>query len=176
MTVLIVGAGPTGLMLACDLIPQWRTEEILADRFASLGGRVELDTELTGFTQAVDGVTAQTSCGPIRARYLVGCDGGRSTVRKAMGVPALPVRGVHGRRRGARADLDSLRRILLERSDRTNIRLHDLRWISLYQVNVRMVDRYRASCVLLAGDPALAGAPEALLLVVTYGGRWPRLR
>jgi 2-polyprenyl-6-methoxyphenol hydroxylase-like FAD-dependent oxidoreductase len=49
------------------LIPQWRTDEILAQRFASLGGCVELDTELTGFTQDRDGVTAQTSRGPIRA-------------------------------------------------------------------------------------------------------------
>jgi 2-polyprenyl-6-methoxyphenol hydroxylase-like FAD-dependent oxidoreductase len=68
------------------LIPQWRTDELLAERFASMGGRVEPDTELTGFTQDGDGVTAQTSRGSIRVRYLVGCDGGRSTVRKAMGV------------------------------------------------------------------------------------------
>ncbi|MGH3827054.1 MAG: FAD-dependent monooxygenase [Pseudonocardiaceae bacterium] len=40
------------------LIPQWRTDKILADRLVALGGRVEFDTELTGFTQDDTGVTA----------------------------------------------------------------------------------------------------------------------
>jgi hypothetical protein len=40
------------------------------------------------------------------------------------------------------------------RSGRTDIRLHDLRWISLYRINVRMVDRFRVHRVFLAGDAA----------------------
>lgn len=71
------------------LIPQWRTDQILAARFAELGGTIEFDTKVTGFTEHGDGVTVQTSRGAIRADYLVGADGGRSTVRKASGVQFL---------------------------------------------------------------------------------------
>ncbi|GAA1975112.1 FAD-dependent monooxygenase [Amycolatopsis minnesotensis] len=71
-------------------VPQFRTEEILRARLAELGAHVELSTELTGFAQDDDGVTATlTSRGStetVRARYLVGADGGRSTVRKRLGI------------------------------------------------------------------------------------------
>jgi len=50
--------------------------------------------------------------------------------------------------------LESVQRLLEERSGRDDIRLHDLRWISLYRVNVRMVDRFRSGRVFLAGDAA----------------------
>lgn len=50
--------------------------------------------------------------------------------------------------------LDAVRRLCLNRSGRTDIHLHDLRWISLYRVNVRMVDRYQVGRVLPAGDAA----------------------
>lgn len=50
--------------------------------------------------------------------------------------------------------LDTVRRLCLERSGRTDVELFDLRWISLYRLNVRMVDRYRIGRVLLAGDAA----------------------
>jgi 2-polyprenyl-6-methoxyphenol hydroxylase-like FAD-dependent oxidoreductase len=70
------------------MIPQWRTEEILRDRLAGYGIRVELATELTGFKQ--DGVTATLihagTTERVRAGYLVGADGGRSFVRRALGV------------------------------------------------------------------------------------------
>jgi 2-polyprenyl-6-methoxyphenol hydroxylase-like FAD-dependent oxidoreductase len=68
------------------LIPQWRTDRILHDRFVELGGRVGLGTEVTGFSQDDDGVTATLVSGGaterVRAGYLVGADGGRSLVRK----------------------------------------------------------------------------------------------
>ena len=72
---------PTGLM-----IPQWRVEQILRERLADFGVAVELGAELHGFSQHADGVTATIGQGRIQARYLVGCDGGRSTVRKALGL------------------------------------------------------------------------------------------
>ena len=71
------------------LIPQWRTDQILAARFVELGGIIEFDTKITNFEQDDDGVTVQTDRGPIRAAYLVGADGGRSTVRKVSGVDFL---------------------------------------------------------------------------------------
>jgi 2-polyprenyl-6-methoxyphenol hydroxylase-like FAD-dependent oxidoreductase len=67
---------------------QWRLEQLLRDRLAELGLRPELGAELAEFTQDADGVTALLGDGRrIRARYLVGCDGGRSQVRRTLGVP-----------------------------------------------------------------------------------------
>lgn len=68
-------------------VPQFRIEEILRERLADLGVRVELSTELTDFTQDADGVTATLAGGEtLRVRYLVGADGGASTVRKKLGI------------------------------------------------------------------------------------------
>jgi 2-polyprenyl-6-methoxyphenol hydroxylase-like FAD-dependent oxidoreductase len=70
------------------VLGQSHTEGILRDRLAELGTHVELNTALVDFTQDADGVTARLSTGEtVRASYLVGADGGRSTVRKALGVP-----------------------------------------------------------------------------------------
>jgi 2-polyprenyl-6-methoxyphenol hydroxylase-like FAD-dependent oxidoreductase len=68
------------------MLPQWRTAAILRSRLAELGGRVECGVEFQGFTQDSGGVTAILDGQPVRARYLVGADGGRSAVRKATGV------------------------------------------------------------------------------------------
>jgi 2-polyprenyl-6-methoxyphenol hydroxylase-like FAD-dependent oxidoreductase len=73
----------------CVALPQWRTEAILRDRLAELGGAVEFDTGLEHFTADADGVTAAlggVGAGEVRARYLVGADGGRSTVRRRLGL------------------------------------------------------------------------------------------
>ncbi|MFJ5948012.1 FAD-dependent monooxygenase [Streptomyces noursei] len=73
------------------MLPQWRNVRLLHDRLCDLGGSVQLDTALTDFTQDDDGVTARLT-GPgaavrtVRARYLVACDGGASTVRKRLDV------------------------------------------------------------------------------------------
>ncbi|MEU5427691.1 FAD-dependent monooxygenase [Streptomyces olivoreticuli] len=74
------------------MLPQWRTVELLYARLEELGGRVEFNAELTGFTQDEDGVTATLrhadgSAESVRARYLVGTDGSRSTVRRTLGTP-----------------------------------------------------------------------------------------
>ncbi|MET9341754.1 FAD-dependent monooxygenase [Nonomuraea sp. NPDC003804] len=67
--------------------PQWRTERILRERLARLGHEVELGVEVTAFEQDAEGVTATLADGErIRCAYLVGADGGRSTVRKALDV------------------------------------------------------------------------------------------
>ncbi|MEU4521065.1 FAD-dependent monooxygenase [Amycolatopsis sp. NPDC024027] len=66
---------------------QSQTEGILRDRLAEYGVRVELATALTGFAQDADGVTATLSTGEtVRAEYLVGADGGKSFVRKTLGI------------------------------------------------------------------------------------------
>jgi 2-polyprenyl-6-methoxyphenol hydroxylase-like FAD-dependent oxidoreductase len=69
------------------ILPQYRTEELLAERLAELGVTVERGTELSGFTQDAEGVTAIVDGREVRARYLVGADGGSSVVRRALGIP-----------------------------------------------------------------------------------------
>ncbi|MEE1781568.1 FAD-dependent monooxygenase [Streptomyces sp. SP17BM10] len=75
------------------LLAQHHTEAVLRDRLAEHGGKVELGTELVDCVPDGDGVlaTLRRDCGPlrIRARHVVGCDGGRSTVRKLAGIPFL---------------------------------------------------------------------------------------
>lgn len=69
------------------MVPQWRTQEILAARLAELGGEVAFGRELVGITQDAQGVTAEFAAGPpLRARYAIAADGGRSTVRRALGI------------------------------------------------------------------------------------------
>ncbi|MET7292080.1 FAD-dependent oxidoreductase [Streptomyces griseoloalbus] len=69
------------------MVPQWRTQRILLERLEELGGKVAFGREVTGVIQDADGVTARFTSGePVRARYLVAADGGRSAVRRAVGV------------------------------------------------------------------------------------------
>ncbi|MFE6663214.1 FAD-dependent monooxygenase [Streptomyces sp. NPDC057697] len=68
------------------MMPQWRTQEILLARLRELGGDVVFSAALTGLDQDADGVTARLATGPVRASFLVAADGGRSTVRRALGI------------------------------------------------------------------------------------------
>ncbi|MCF2573958.1 FAD-dependent monooxygenase [Brevibacterium sp. UCMA 11754] len=66
---------------------QQRTEQILAGWVEELGVRIDYGVEVTGFDQDRSGVEAQLSDGRVlRADYIVGCDGGRSRIRKAAGI------------------------------------------------------------------------------------------
>jgi 2-polyprenyl-6-methoxyphenol hydroxylase-like FAD-dependent oxidoreductase len=68
-------------------IPQNITDRLLAEHAAEAGAEIRRGCELTGLSQDEDGVTAGLADGTqLRARYLVGCDGGRSTVRKLLGI------------------------------------------------------------------------------------------
>ena len=69
-------------------IPQPVTDRLLADRATELGAEIRRGREVVGLTQDDEGVTAALADGTLLgARYLVGCDGGRSTVRTSVGVP-----------------------------------------------------------------------------------------
>jgi 2-polyprenyl-6-methoxyphenol hydroxylase-like FAD-dependent oxidoreductase len=69
------------------MVAQWRTQEILHARLEELGGEVAFGREVTGLEQDADGVTVRFADGTTaRARYVVAADGGRSAVRRAVGV------------------------------------------------------------------------------------------
>jgi 2-polyprenyl-6-methoxyphenol hydroxylase-like FAD-dependent oxidoreductase len=82
--------------------PQSETEHALADLLARLGGSVERGRELVSYQQDALGVTARVRAAGeaggaeerVGARWLIGCDGAHSPVRKALGLPfegsALP--------------------------------------------------------------------------------------
>ena len=66
---------------------QSHIERILADWVDELGVPIHRGRDVTGFTQDDAGVDVELSDGePLRAEYLVGCDGGRSVVRKPAGI------------------------------------------------------------------------------------------
>jgi 2-polyprenyl-6-methoxyphenol hydroxylase-like FAD-dependent oxidoreductase len=70
-------------------VDQHGVEAMLTDRARSLGIEVRRECDVTHFVQQTDGVdvewTSPAEGGRIRCCYLVGCDGGRSLIRKAAG-------------------------------------------------------------------------------------------
>ena len=72
------------------MLPQYLTEAILRERLRELGQAAEFGCELVEFNQDDAGVVARLrkhgNDEVVHARYLVGADGGRSFVRKALGV------------------------------------------------------------------------------------------
>ena len=73
------------------MIGQDVTERLLLESLVEAGGRVEYDTTLVAAVQDGDGVEA-TLQGPrgeetLRARFVVGCDGAHSTVRRILDLP-----------------------------------------------------------------------------------------
>lgn len=194
------------------LIPQWRTEAALRARLEALGGRVEYGTALIGAESSDDCVHARLQragaideIDSIDIEWLVGCDGGRSTVRRIAGlgflgethedmrmlVGDLRVDGIDrehwhvwrpegggflamaplagsdafqvqigiGPNAPDTPTLASFQHMVERYTGRTDIRLSHPTWTSLWRANVRMVDRYRAGRVLVAGDAAHVHTP-----------------
>ncbi|MEU7184847.1 monooxygenase [Streptomyces sp. NPDC045470] len=72
-------------------LAQAHTEALLAERARELGVEIERGHEVAGIGQDGDGVDLKVrgrdgSVATIRARYVVGCDGGRSVVRQSAGI------------------------------------------------------------------------------------------
>jgi 2-polyprenyl-6-methoxyphenol hydroxylase-like FAD-dependent oxidoreductase len=76
-------------------IPQPVIVRLLEEHAIELGAQVRRGRAVAAFEQDDDGVTVELTDGEqLRSRYLVGCDGARSTVRKMLGVgfPGEPSR------------------------------------------------------------------------------------
>jgi 3-(3-hydroxy-phenyl)propionate hydroxylase len=66
---------------------QNQIERIMAAWIAELRVRIHYRREVTGFAQDDTGVDVELSDGePLRAQYLVGCDGGRSVIRRSAAI------------------------------------------------------------------------------------------
>ncbi|MFI5718769.1 FAD-dependent monooxygenase [Nocardia sp. NPDC051750] len=188
-------------------------EEQLRQRLRELGTEIEWNCAISGMTQDNSGVTATLHTGAsVRCRWLAGCDGAHSTVRKLTGIPFPGVRlterflladvyaewpvdrsGGHGwpHRDGplfavpmhevGRPDnlwrlmaydptgsedeqspeqiVDRFRQLIPERTGRTDIRITDSAWTSVFRVHRRLADTYRSGRVFLAGDAAHIHSP-----------------
>ncbi|MBL7256053.1 FAD-dependent monooxygenase [Paractinoplanes lichenicola] len=74
------------------MILQSDIERLLEEWAVELGVRIQWSAEVSGVRQDESGVTVELGTRAVRARYLVGCDGGRSAVRKLASVdfPGTP--------------------------------------------------------------------------------------
>jgi 2-polyprenyl-6-methoxyphenol hydroxylase-like FAD-dependent oxidoreductase len=182
------------------MLPQFLTETILRQRLAELGHAPEYGAELSGIAQDSETIAATLTDGrTIRARWLIGADGGRGFVRQALGIDfpgktmpgqamvadakltGLPREAWHvfGTRETAQISfcplagtelfqiqghapetgeagltVEGLNALIRERTGRADIVVHAVLWASIYGLNARLADRYRAGRVLLAGDAA----------------------
>jgi 2-polyprenyl-6-methoxyphenol hydroxylase-like FAD-dependent oxidoreductase len=69
------------------LAPQSRVEQVLRDRLADLGVTVEQGRAVVALDEEADGVVVRFADGSATsARYVAGCDGGSSAVRRLLGV------------------------------------------------------------------------------------------
>jgi 2-polyprenyl-6-methoxyphenol hydroxylase-like FAD-dependent oxidoreductase len=74
------------------ITPQYKTEGVLEERAKRMGADIRYGSEVTGLTQHPDGVEVKVGQDGkpervVRAGWLVGTDGMRSTVRQALGMP-----------------------------------------------------------------------------------------
>ncbi|MEU7864262.1 FAD-dependent oxidoreductase [Nonomuraea sp. NPDC049141] len=206
-----IGMAEPGVPYAPVWLSQPMVEQILRDRLTELGGRIAWGSAVTAVQQDGDvvEVSVRTATGDrrVRARYVVGCDGGRSLVREQIGALLEGVSyGDHRWWLGdvriegldrhcqhlwmssehgilslfplpsskvwqfqasipaddpdpARPSLELFRRIFADRAGLPDATITEADWVSLYKINVCLVDRYRIGRVFLAGDAAHIHSP-----------------
>jgi 2-polyprenyl-6-methoxyphenol hydroxylase-like FAD-dependent oxidoreductase len=75
------------------MVPQFRTEAIMRERLLELGHAAQYSSELIAFEQNESGISASIKTSDlisqVHARYLIGADGGRSSVRQGLGIELL---------------------------------------------------------------------------------------
>ena len=194
------------------IVGQQHTEAALRARLGSLGGRVELGTELIDFAQDDEAVTSWIRVAgairTVRSRFVVGCDGSGSTVRKKAGIDFLGETWDQQRMLFGNLDVDGLDSTVAhmwatgpggmltlypmpkshtwfftaplppgDEHDDAPITIETFAesfqrhvglpgvtfrapvYLSVYRVNIRMVDRFREGRVFVAGDAAHVHTP-----------------
>lgn len=97
--------GPPTVYSGHWAVPQARTEAMLASWVAELGTDVRRGVEVVGLVTAADHVEVVAGATRLRARYVVGCDGEHSTVRRSAG---FDFPGTAATRRLFRADVSGI--------------------------------------------------------------------
>jgi 2-polyprenyl-6-methoxyphenol hydroxylase-like FAD-dependent oxidoreductase len=143
------------------MVPQFLTEAVMRERLTELGHLVAFDRELTGFSQDAEGITAQVGSEIVRARYLVGADGGRSLVRHALGID-FPGETLGARAIVADVELEGIGRDAWHRfgAGRQQISLCPLAGTPLFQIQ---------ASVPLAGDVDVTAAGLTALVAARTG-------
>jgi 2-polyprenyl-6-methoxyphenol hydroxylase-like FAD-dependent oxidoreductase len=77
---VLPGPGNGGGMVSLGAI-----ESLLTEQAQKLGVEIRMGHEVTGLSTTDSGVNVETAGGDFEAKWLVGCDGGRSAVRKLAG-------------------------------------------------------------------------------------------
>jgi 2-polyprenyl-6-methoxyphenol hydroxylase-like FAD-dependent oxidoreductase len=67
-------------------LPQTEIEDALRTAFEERGGTIRWGAAVSAFAPDAAGVRIAAAGGALRARYLVGCDGARSAVRRGLGL------------------------------------------------------------------------------------------
>ncbi|WP_134669592.1 MULTISPECIES: FAD-dependent oxidoreductase [unclassified Amycolatopsis] len=67
-------------------VPQQEVEQMLGEHCATLGVDLRRGVEVHGVRSADESVTVETSAGELAASWLVAADGGRSVIRKQLGI------------------------------------------------------------------------------------------
>jgi pentachlorophenol monooxygenase len=149
---------PPEIPYAFVALPQYETERLLRERLADFGQQAERGVALRSFEQDADGVSAVLA-GPegeetVRARYLIGCDGAHSVVRKGLGLSfegdALPEEYMLG---DVELDWSMPRGFAIRVVHQTDGKVDD----ALICIPLPGRSRYRASMMVA---PELASAPS----------------
>lgn len=170
------------------ILPQARTEALLAEALADLGVRPERGLGLSGLTQDADGATAVLTDGEtVRAALILGADGAHSATRHALGLDFpgdasdTPWRLMDVDLEGAPQDEGRIEfqhagpivilpfsggtfRLIGFGGDLTSRlppgwRVTQVRWASKFRVSHRMVPTMAVGQVALAGDAAHIHSP-----------------
>jgi 2-polyprenyl-6-methoxyphenol hydroxylase-like FAD-dependent oxidoreductase len=143
-------------------------ERILGGWVEELGVPIHREREVTGFAQDDTGVDVEISRGEsLRADYLVGCDGGRSLVRKAAGIE-FPGWDPSVSSLIAEVEVGEEPELGIRRDDRGQ---HGIGRLEDGRVRVVVSERYAGQ----SGEPTLRDLSEALVAVwgTDYGAHSP---
>lgn len=142
-------------------LPQPVTDRLLAEHAVAAGAQLRRGAEVAGFEQDDDGVTVSLVGGErLRARWMVGCDGGRSIIgptaegRYRAVVPAASV----SEDRTTPPTLEEFRAQLRAYAG-TDFGVHSPRSLTRFTDATRLAERYRVGRVLIAGDAAHVHPP-----------------